>query len=63
MKYERAYIKLKHFPGHAADSKADTHLGVADVTNTWEERRTETYNLITRSIRVMLMRSDDLSPL
>lgn len=26
---------LKHFPGHGS-SKNDTHLGVADVTNTWQ---------------------------
>jgi beta-N-acetylhexosaminidase len=37
---------LKHFPGHGS-SKDDTHLGIADVTNTWEERELTPYkNLI-----------------
>lgn len=27
---------LKHFPGHGS-SKDDTHLGIADVSNTWNE--------------------------
>src|SRR5688500_2585821 len=33
---------LKHFPGHGS-SKDDTHLGIADVTNTWEKRELKPY--------------------
>jgi beta-N-acetylhexosaminidase len=33
---------LKHFPGHGS-SKDDTHLGIADVTQTWEERELKPY--------------------
>lgn len=32
----------KHFPGHGS-SEADTHLGMADVTATWEERELVPY--------------------
>lgn len=38
----------KHFPGHGS-SKDDTHLGIADVTNTWEERELEPYRSLIDS--------------
>ncbi len=33
---------LKHFPGHGS-SKDDTHLGIADVTNTWNANELTPY--------------------
>jgi beta-N-acetylhexosaminidase len=39
---------LKHFPGHGS-SKDDTHLGIADVTNTWSERELKPYQSLIDS--------------
>lgn len=39
---------LKHFPGHGS-SKDDTHLGIADVTNTWEHRELKPYQTLIDS--------------
>ena len=39
---------LKHFPGHGS-SKDDTHLGIADVTNTWEARELTPYKTLIDS--------------
>ena len=39
---------LKHFPGHGS-SKDDTHLGLADVTNTWSERELKPYHMLIDS--------------
>jgi len=36
---------LKHFPGHGS-SKDDTHLGIADVTNTWSEEELKPYRML-----------------
>jgi beta-N-acetylhexosaminidase len=38
---------LKHFPGHGS-SKDDTHLGIADVTNTWEEKELKPYETLIK---------------
>jgi beta-N-acetylhexosaminidase len=39
---------LKHFPGHGS-SKDDTHLGIADVTNTWNETELWPYKTLIDS--------------
>lgn len=39
---------LKHFPGHGS-SKDDTHLGIADVTNTWNENELYPYKSLIDS--------------
>jgi len=39
---------LKHFPGHGS-SKGDTHLGVTDVTNTWQETELKPYQVLIDS--------------
>lgn len=51
IKQHRKYgvlTSLKHFPGHGS-SKDDTHLGIADVTNTWEERELKPYQMLIDS--------------
>jgi beta-N-acetylhexosaminidase len=51
IKLHRKYgvlTSLKHFPGHGS-SKDDTHKGIADVTNTWEDRELKPYQALIDS--------------
>lgn len=51
IKQHRKYgviTSLKHFPGHGS-SKHDTHLGIADVTNTWTDRELKPYRVLIDS--------------
>lgn len=46
---------LKHFPGHGS-SKNDTHLGLADVSESWQQKELEPYRkLIAQGIVRMVM--------
>jgi len=45
---------LKHFPGHGS-SKGDTHLGIADVTDTWEEAELQPYKSLIDSNKVQMI--------
>ncbi len=38
---------LKHYPGHGS-SKGDTHLGMADVTDTWQNLELEPYRTLIK---------------
>lgn len=44
---------LKHFPGHGSSS-SDTHLGVADVTETWKECELEPYRELVGGVRMIM---------
>lgn len=37
---------LKHFPGHGS-AKGDTHIGLVDVSESWEERELKPYEVLT----------------
>lgn len=49
--YHKSGIKccLKHFPGHGSSS-TDTHLGLADITETWSEDELSVYRTIIESM-------------
>lgn len=44
---EGVLCALKHFPGHGS-SVSDTHLGMADVTETWQDAELEPYRILLK---------------
>lgn len=45
---------LKHFPGHGS-SKDDTHVGVADVSRTWQRCELEPYTMLIKEGNVCMI--------
>jgi len=45
---------IKHFPGHGS-SAADTHLGIADVTNSWTAQELEPFRQLIAAGKVQLV--------
>ncbi len=51
---QRVVSCLKHFPGHGS-AKGDTHLGLVDVTTTWQRRELAPYRSDALDAQTMVM--------
>lgn len=45
---------LKHFPGHGS-SRSDTHLGIADVSDTWQPNELEPYRTLLKNSDIRMV--------
>ena len=45
---------LKHFPGHGS-SVSDTHLGLADVTDTWQDKELKPYQKLLSEVQPVVV--------